>query len=569
MFQSNLALVLSPVVGGADALPVVLSTDSHRGETQDEPRSRRSGFLDVGGMENVPRWQLSPEVCKRLRLFWRSLSIEISPGDVGQQVDIRKQKPGLLDFLPNGRSALAHPLAPGTIVFLNMVKPSFQHFDDLVAATSALKAAGYKPVPHLPASRFATRDGFRSTFEAFVRAGAHDFLVMGGNDFSKKIKANMCAYEDGASSMITLEVGSWRSYGITRVSICAFPDGHPAFGFDASATAAMLASKVRFLFEVGMDVTVVTQFCFDPRRLVEWLQRTRQELHSIRAEFSDKNELFFRIGLPSPADRKTLIDIARACHVPVNCCPSAFSLADGDHDGKISLVDLKNCQVQLGFKFDVEELEAAFKAHADGDGFLDEAGFCELLVEDVVGKQAKKKRPIPAWKQRDVCSNRVPTVKWGCPLFQYIPDSPDLCPKSFEEPHHPNNPNHHPLAQEGFPLPLSQEQPRPHGAVAPSFFVSSAKPLPLSATKKGARSLVKPHELLLALASFCETKSVPENEIAVHFFPFGGLATALELTSELRTGSFTEEFDLGREIASNTKQSMLCRLCRVLTMMGQ
>lgn len=486
--------------------------------------------------------------------------MEISPEDVGQQLRIGAGRPGLLDFLPNGRSALANPLAPGAIVFINMIKQSYKHFDNLVAATSALKAAGYRPVPHLPASRFANRDEFRVTFEALACAGAHDFLVMGGNDFSKRIKADMCTYGEGASSMLTLELGLWQSHKITRVSVCGFPDGHPAFGFDASATAAMLASKVRFLFEAGMDVTVVTQFCFDPRRLLGWLQRTRQELHSIRAEFSDKNELSFRIGLPSPSDRKTLIDIANACQVPAGCCPSAFSMVDGDHDGKISLGDLKSYRAQLGFKRDNEELEAAFKQHADKKGFLNEAGFCELVVDDAIGRQAGKHGSIvPSERARGDCSPRTSIIKWGSPLVQFYPDGTD--PSQVKS----HQLKYHPLAREAFALPVSEAEPRPHDAMAPSVFVDAAKPVPPSAIEP-SRSLEQPRELLLALASFCEAKSVPETEIMIHFFPFGGLPSALELTSALRSGSFPEPCVCS--VGARKKQGLLCRLCRALSAKG-
>lgn len=501
----------------------------------------------VSASQQAPAHQLPPEVCRRLRLFWKTLSIEISPEDVGQQVHIGDAHQGLLDFLPNATSSMTHPLAPGTVVYINVVRQEIEHFSEVVAAISALKAAGYKPVPHLPASRFASRDAFKLTFEALARAGAYDFLVMGGNDFAQRAKASECTFREGATTMITEEIGLWKKSGLSRVAVCGFPDGHPAFGFSASATSAMLSSKVRSLFEAGMDVTVVTQFSFHPGKLVQWLARTRKELHSIRAEFGDSNRLFFRIGLPSPVDRKKLAEIARACHVPVQLCPSAFSLVDTDHDGKITLDDLKTCEEQLNLKHKGDELEADFKMHAHANGTMNEAGFCELLVEDAVGGCKTKYVMSKVSSYPCITRQRASSVRWSCPLCEYHPDG--KAPSPVEG----HLQREHPLCQEACVLPFSTEEPRAHSAVGPSVFVGhhelvqtgygygpQAKPVPLPSCGSGTSTgeLVKPGELLLVLATFCQAKSVPDEEVAIHFFPFGGLPTMLELTSALRAGDW-------------------------------
>ena len=50
--------------------------------------------------------------------------------------------------------------------------------------------------------------------------------------------------------------------------------------------------------------------------------------------------------------------------------------------------------------------------------------------------------------------------------------------------------------------------------------------------------LVWPTELVLALAEYCELNSVPEGEVRLHVYPFGGLDSAQQLASGLMSGSW-------------------------------
>merc|ERR1719396_48503 len=108
-----------------------------------------------------------------------------------------------------------------------------------------------------------------------VRAGAADFLVVGGNDLGERVEANECCYKGGASALLEQERGRWHDLGTTGATVAGHPEGLPALGFCPSATAAVLAGKVRPLLEAGIDVTIVTQFCFDANKLLKWLARTR------------------------------------------------------------------------------------------------------------------------------------------------------------------------------------------------------------------------------------------------------------------------------------------------------
>ena len=61
------------------------------------------------------------------------------------------------------------------------------HFSEVAAAVSDLCAAGYEPVPHLPAARFICSKEYQESFKSLAKAGASDFLVVRGNDLAERL----------------------------------------------------------------------------------------------------------------------------------------------------------------------------------------------------------------------------------------------------------------------------------------------------------------------------------------------------------------------------------------------
>lgn len=398
------------------------------------------------------------------------------------------KKKGLLDLLSEASSS-APALPSKAPVYVNMVKNTSTHFDEVIAAVRSLAAAGLAPVPHLPAARFASRAELASRLRAMAGAGAADFLVVGGNDLGDRVGEENCCYKEGARSLLGQELGLWHDCGMTSVALAGHPDGHPALGCCPTATAGLLAEKVKPLLAAGLDVTVVTQFCFDARRLVQWLGRTRREMSQLEAEVSCGSELpgasearegcgrvRFRIGIPGPTSRKKLEKIASICEVPSMFVASAFVTLDADGDGHVSLEQLEGSADALGLARKGSKLRSMYARHAGDGGLLGQEEFCELLADDALALQTPRAPVLPPAMDSD----RSP----GSPM-----------------------------------------------APGPSKFVGA------EGEGDGAE-IIEPQELILALAAFCERERVPRGEVALHFFPFGGLPRTLQLTASLRKGTW-------------------------------
>eukprot|EP01046_Picozoa_sp_COSAG06_P035437 COSAG06_NODE_3811_length_4884_cov_11.896134_1_plen_76_part_00 len=66
----------------------------------------------------------------------------------------------------------------------------------------------------------------------------------------------------------------------------------------------------------------------------------------------------------------------------------------------------------------------------------------------------------------------------------------------------------------------------------------NASGTPTSAAAVVEEAEVWPEELVLALAAYCEQAYVPEGEVVVHVFPFGGVRQSAEMLGRLRKGDW-------------------------------
>jgi methylenetetrahydrofolate reductase (NADPH) len=94
------------------------------------------------------------------------------------------------------------------------------------------------------------------------------------------------------SSLQLLETMSNLDHGIETVGIGGYPEGHPLI--DDRTLLTFLMEKQRFA------VYMVTQMCFDPEVIIQWLLRIR----------AAGVELPVHIGVPGVAERAKLFQIA-------------------------------------------------------------------------------------------------------------------------------------------------------------------------------------------------------------------------------------------------------------------
>lgn len=211
--------------------------------------------------------------------FLRGLSVEITPRQV--------------DKLP----LLKEKLAPGTAVFIALIDAGDR--DSQIAAARAVTAAGFAPVPHVPARFVVDEADLKSRIGALAAVGATSMLVLGGG------AAEPLGRYDAAIQL--LATGVFEANGVTRIGIAGHPEGNPDIA-KARGEAALLAAlkeKQAYLTGHGLQGFIATQFLFEAGPVADWAESLRR----------DGITLPIHVGVPGPATIKTLVKYAALCGV--------------------------------------------------------------------------------------------------------------------------------------------------------------------------------------------------------------------------------------------------------------
>lgn len=206
----------------------------------------------------------------------RGFSLEVSPRDTGA-ID------QAADLLPAGAE-----------VYLNWIPGDTHH--RTIAAAARLRQAGLAPVPHV-AARFLS--GFTQLADFVARlageAGVRQVLTVGGD-------RNRPAGAFDSSEQV-LATGLFARHGFQRVGIAGYPEGNPRIA--PAAIQAALAVKLGHLRQQGIAPYIVTQFCFEAKPILAWLQALR----------ASGTEVPVRVGLAGPASITTLVKFGLRCGV--------------------------------------------------------------------------------------------------------------------------------------------------------------------------------------------------------------------------------------------------------------
>ncbi|HEX4798368.1 MAG TPA: methylenetetrahydrofolate reductase [Burkholderiales bacterium] len=203
----------------------------------------------------------------------------------GASLEISSRDPAEID-------ASAGLLEPETAVTISM--PPGQTYHGNVALAARLKRAGFRPVPHVAARRIASRDALDEYLaRAAGEAGVDSALVIAGDSDR--------ASGPFGSSLALLETGLFQKHGIVRLGVAGYPEGHP--GIAASALETALAAKKSLARRAGLDLQVVTQFCFESEPVLSWAARMK------------RHGLPVRVGLSGPASLPRLLRFAALCGI--------------------------------------------------------------------------------------------------------------------------------------------------------------------------------------------------------------------------------------------------------------
>jgi methylenetetrahydrofolate reductase (NADPH) len=165
-----------------------------------------------------------------------------------------------------------------------------------VETAAVLRRAGFNPVPHIAAREMPTREALddflsRARGEADIRRVlliAGDVAIARGPFRSSR--------DIGASGLL-------EANGVTAVSVAGHPEGHPFL--DPAHSFSQLGAWRDWGRTTGIDVSMVTQFCFESTPILGMLGEL--DARGIR--------LPVIVGLAGPASPATLSKFALRCGI--------------------------------------------------------------------------------------------------------------------------------------------------------------------------------------------------------------------------------------------------------------
>jgi methylenetetrahydrofolate reductase (NADPH) len=205
----------------------------------------------------------------------RGYSIEVNPSD------------------SKSVQAAAERLDPGTEVSLAWIPNSNPM--DMIEPAARLKRAGHLPMPHVGARHLESAAQLERLAGRLSDIGVDRILIIGGD------RTKPAGPYD--SSLAVMQTGVFQRVGISRVAVGGFPEGNPHIPKKVLNQA--LEAKVRFARHQGLQLSIITQFCFRAEPVIEWVR-------GVRARGID---IPIRVGLAGPASLLTLIRYAVRCGI--------------------------------------------------------------------------------------------------------------------------------------------------------------------------------------------------------------------------------------------------------------
>jgi methylenetetrahydrofolate reductase (NADPH) len=190
--------------------------------------------------------------------------------------------------------AALHRLNRGTEVFLTWI-PGADPMH-MIGEAAKLQRAGLLAVPHIGARHLESATQLEQLAVRLAGDAGVDRILLVGGDRAKPAGPYDC-------SLAVMQTGVFQKAGITRMAVAGFPEGNP--NIPEPALREVLGAKVNFARSYGLQLSIVTQFCFKAEPIVGWLQRLR----------AGRIENPVRVGLAGPASLVTLARYAVRCGV--------------------------------------------------------------------------------------------------------------------------------------------------------------------------------------------------------------------------------------------------------------
>lgn len=165
-----------------------------------------------------------------------------------------------------------------------------------VDTASALRRAGFNPVPHIAAREMPSREALNDfLLRARGEADVTRIVLIAGDVAAAKGPFK--------SSLDVCATGLIEARGISSLSIAGHPEGHPYLA--TAGTSGVLQAWRDWGRLKKIHVDIVTQFCFESAPILDWLGEL--DAHGI--------DLPVIVGLAGPATPATLTKFALRCGI--------------------------------------------------------------------------------------------------------------------------------------------------------------------------------------------------------------------------------------------------------------
>jgi methylenetetrahydrofolate reductase (NADPH) len=182
---------------------------------------------------------------------------------------------------------------PGAKAYLSMVPR--RPVDETIGHAAKLRAAGLEPVPHLAVRNFTNVEAFDQALTRLKREAAVDSVLIIGGDSDE--------HGPFRRALDVIDSGLLRRRGIRSIGIAGYPQGHPRIG--QAELQRALSDKIAAAEATGLNVEIVTQFCFDAPAILSFIAELR--------DFGFDHRV--RVGLAGPTSLSSLMRYASRCGV--------------------------------------------------------------------------------------------------------------------------------------------------------------------------------------------------------------------------------------------------------------
>jgi len=197
-------------------------------------------------------------------------------------------------YSKNSAPQLVGALAAGGDVYVSYLPGDDMH--KRIEIAKSLRQVGYNPVLHVPARQMLSRDYLEEYIgSAVAEASVKRILVIAGDSTRPR--------GPFATSLDVITSGVLQKQGIGHVDVAGHPEGN--VGLSAEELIDGLIAKRDAAKAAGLALGVVTQFCFDPHPIDDWL--TKIHAKGLACPI--------RIGLAGPANPATLMKFAFRCGI--------------------------------------------------------------------------------------------------------------------------------------------------------------------------------------------------------------------------------------------------------------